>query len=369
VRRLLQLLPLPLLFILGPLQVSPCGQSGCPNTLVNASEHIDGFLSKSGCVNPIVDDTYLKVGTQYQVDALATVTGYCQRTGFRCPTALTCGCYPDPNEYRGVAAINIRELDVSGAVVFYPNPNTGPATCDTRASGTTTPDSATWTFTVQGVRTLRYKNQVATASACNEGLVSVETDRRFIVTKCIPQFQRDANGNLIHLKPNPNAPYTTLVYIPPTMNTRMRAGIENAIAAWNDALAGSGLPRFQATDVLCGGAYCVKTQQDNIPTNDDCARGVYAADPTTGEVFSATITFPSVSGTWGIPFNTRLAEHELAHLLGLKENTTNCPTTDSLMRPVACNGGSFPTTPQPSDYLPVVQSVYGQTPTLTCPAG
>ena len=270
-----------------------------------------------------------------------------------------------------MAGINIRELDVAGSATYYPNPNNAPPTCDTRGSGTTSPDSFNWTFAVEGVRTLRYKNQVATASACNEGLVSVETDRRFIVTKCIPKFQRNANGDLIHLVPNPNPPNTILVYIPPGvgMNSLMRSGIENAIAAWNAALVGSGLPVFQSTDVPCSGQYCVKTQQDNIPTGQDCAQGQIVASSSTGEVISATITFPSASGAWNIPFNTRLAEHELAHLLGLTDNNTSCPTAASVMKPVACGATSgFPTTPQPSDYLPVVQSTYGQAPTTTCPA-
>ena len=111
----------------------------------------------------------------------------------------------------------------------------------------------------------------------------------------------------------------------------MRTGIENAIDAWNDALTGSGLPVFEATDVSCGGPYCINTQQDNISTGQECATQNINVNSATGEVSSTTITFPSASSGWNIPFNTRLAEHELGHLMGFKENTTS-----------------------PSDYLPVV---------------
>lgn len=150
----------------------------------------------------------------------------------------------------------------------------------------------------------------------------------------------------------------------------MRVGITNAVAAWNAAFAGiPGTPVFETTETPCSGQYCVTTQQDNISTGSECAVGAISVNPGTGEILSATITFPSASSNWSENFTTRLAAHELGHTLGLANNNTSCATTASLMRPVSCNAnGGFPVTPQPSDALPVTKTTYGQTPPPTCPA-
>jgi hypothetical protein len=305
----------------------------------------------------------LKVGPPYPADALATVTGYCQAYN-------SLSCEPFPPKYRGVAAINIRDPLAQGQIVYYPEPNNNPPSVDTRDAGTTKPDSANWTFAHEGVRTLRYRLTVGTSSLCNEGIVHVHTDREFIVTKCIPQFQRNSQGAIVHLVPNPNPPNVTYVYVPPGagMNAQMRAGIVAGVEAWNQALSGSaGTPVFQITETPCGGPYCVKTEQDNISTDTKCAiQSIDVAQ--SGGVVQTTITFPTVSSGWPLAFNTRLAAHELGHLLGLAEGK-NCPSAASLMRPAPCGAKTgYPTSPQPSDELPVKKTTYGQTPAVTCPA-
>jgi hypothetical protein len=114
-------------------------------------------------------------------------------------------------------------------------------------------------------------------------------------------------------------------------------------------------------DISCGGPYCVRTEQDNVPTGSECATGTHSIDLATGNVLAARITFPSASGAWGEPFTTRLAAHELGHLLGLDDLPTGCATSASVMRPVSCGAtGGFSTAPQPSDYLPVTHSTYGE---------
>jgi hypothetical protein len=106
------------------------------------------------------------------------------------PRAAASCCSP---RYRGVAFIRIKDTEEVSATFYYPDPNSGPPTVDTRASGTTSPDSATYSFTKEGVRTLGYGLAVKTSFPCENPNLEKTVNRQFVVTKCVFSVFQTAN--------------------------------------------------------------------------------------------------------------------------------------------------------------------------------
>lgn len=101
------------------------------------------------------------------------------------------------------------------------------------------------------------------------------------------------------------------------------------------------------------------------PINPAACGEAHGGGPGPGGVFSShATTYIKPGYSTDADYLEFLIGHELGSLLGLM-NTENCTSPNSIMNPgQGCNTlvtptGNLPTTPQPSDALPVDDTVYG----------
>ena len=327
-------------------------------------ENTTPFVSRNG--NQCEAGAYVRRAVPYTVHFLTQVSGSCD---IYFSDYLPPACIFGSTQNRGVGWSGVYEAGVSGTTSVYPNPNNFPQTLDTRQSGTSAPDNPTYSFSVEGAnRTLTVESSIY-ATNCDFQPESVTTQIAFTVVNCVPQWLKTEQGALRrHAPTNP-----IIVRVPPSMNTMMKQGISAAVAAWNAALNNYGAtvgPRYEYSESstpCVAGPNCINTQQGTVPGYpNDCALATIGADPGTGLITNSTVLFPTQSSGYNINFATRLAAHELAHHLGLANNTSTCQTINSLMKPVTCGASSgFPTAPTVSDHLAVARSYQGET-TAVC---
>jgi len=351
------------IYLLLAVTSGAAGQDNCPDTPHPGSESVTPFVSRSG--NDCAAGSYLRSSVSYNANFRTEVSGTCDVIIW--DPAIP-GCRYDSTTNRGIGASTINENGVAGSVIVYLNPNNFPAIIDTRLSGTSAPDTPTWTFNTQGEnRQLRFQSNIL-ATSCSL-LNSVQTTIGFTVVACVPEFLRTNQGQIVHNQPT--NPIT--VVVPTSMNTRMKTAIHNAVDRWNDALNSYGTsagPRYaySETSTPCTtGPTCVNTQTGSMDLTKMCAVGNHTVDSVTGEVLAGQITFPPESSGWSQAFDDRVAAHELGHLLGLDENISSWSAANSLMKPVVCGASSgYPTGPTLSDHMPVVRTTYQGESSATC---
>jgi hypothetical protein len=233
--------------------------------------------------------------------------------------------------------------------VFVNNPGNAPPPhiFDTTVTGTTSPENVAWTFSTIGDRVLNYG---ATYSLTNCGIQpnTKEQTLNVYAVRCLPVWLRNtATSPIVHVQPT-----TIYVYISSGLGINVQQGIRDSIRTWNAALdpyrGSTVLPTFAETAARCGGAYCINMDV-GTPSGSECAGGPLTYDSSTGEITSSNIYWPNASFSWNLAFDQRTAAHELAHHLGLQDNSSFCPSTSdgSVMKPVSCGAapGNYPTSP------------------------
>ena len=338
----------------------------CPDLpFPNDPATLEIFVSKNN--NACAPGSYVRTGTSYDAHFRTITHASCDI--YVWDTGIP-GCRLDHTDDQGVGASSIIEYGVPGWSVIQTNPvSSFPLQLDTRQSNTSTPDTPTWNFGTEGQRVLRFQSTLENVCAGLEP--SVEEDIAFNAVACIPKFNTVISGAIVHNEATQTPPI--VVRVPPTMNLRMRTGIQNAVTRWNTALNLHGAtvgPRYEyfESSTPCGGTRCINTQEGTVNLPGECAKGSLGTDPATGLIVSSTVTFPPQSSSWPQSFNDRLALHELGHHLGLDENTGgSCSSWYSVMKPITCGATfGYPTAPTVSDHLPPAWTTYQGGSMATC---
>jgi hypothetical protein len=221
----------------------------------------------------------------------------------------------------------------------------------------------------------------ALSTSCNTPTVSSVVTRNFNVVACEPKWSLTGNPLVQeHLQAT-----TITLYIPPgplydtLVGPNANLAAASAVAAWNQALAGTGVT-LQISDQDCGsGPACIPVSSTTSDLGG-CAQYSGLPDVTTGEIRSSTLQLQAAY--WPNASQARLTRtiaHELAHALGLDHN--KCALTNSLMSVpnvpldfpsvyAACTDATGMTTvPNLTDILPLVQSTYGNHNRTVCGYG
>ena len=311
---------------------------GCPDyPKLPVGEAIAQYVSKNG--NACAPGSYLKLGTTYDTDFVTVVYGGCERH------------YPPPScpiygniEWRFIGASSITEAGVSGWTPVYPNPNTGPATLDTRSINTSTPDVPQWTFYTEGARQLRSASNIGIN--CGSPVTLVETTKTFNVVKCEPIFYNDNR----HFD-------AAEIYIFLPANSLYSAGLDAAIADWNSKLTGTGVHLNRQTTSCSAGPHCVNAIVDT--TIGACGWADPGGTDSNGVAQNPVLKINS-NYTFSTAGLQRTFAHEIGHLLGMANYViVTCGSNDAVM------SDNFDCTTNPlanvatSDWLPVAKSVYG----------
>jgi hypothetical protein len=126
--------------------------------------------------------SYVRTATSYKTDFHTSVSGSCDVYIY---DSQIPGCVYHSTQNRGIGSTTIEEIGAFGWTVVYPNPNNFPAQLDTRPSGTSSPDSPSWTFYYEGDRTVDFKSNI-TVTACNLQPNFVLAQAAFTAVKCVP---------------------------------------------------------------------------------------------------------------------------------------------------------------------------------------
>lgn len=237
---------------------------------------------------------------------------------------------------------------------------------DSRVPGTTSPEGRSWSpgYFI-GPTTIKTTSTID-VTQCNMYPMSEIWERTAKVVACLPEWSKDALDNIKRLA-NDGTPIK--IQSPVGEGQPLYVAIETATKAWNDALESAGENRiFDETPApsctIQQGGHCVKMLVQS-PPEDPTLCGQANGPVDANGIFTA---FPTI---WIKPqystdpdYLAFLIGHELSHLLGVK-NALGCTSPNSIRNDVdVCNSlvtteGNLPTVPQPSDVLPVVDTVYG----------
>jgi hypothetical protein len=352
--------------VLRPGTVSECAPQACNHIPHGGPESLEGFTQRLGGGCQASHLGYVKQWTKYIVHTHATAIGSCEHRSFQC---ATCPCETIGWNERNVQSIGVAYFDPMWPT--WPN-SLGPIypvaaeahDVDSRLPGTTTPPPDGRQFTPYYVgRYAVFQQSQIDPTACNMTPTQVEWSMALKSVACLPTFMIK-EPNILRL-PNDG---TRVKIAAPETSGPVRTAIEAAAKAWNATLVSWGEnPIFDETaqTVLCmpsQGAHCVQVRVIEPPGAACSAARADATEGGADGIFDST-TFIDIKPGYSTNASwlSYLLSHELGHLLGLM-NADNCPTNTSVMAPSAggCNNlGDSPTTPRPSDGLPVADTVYG----------
>jgi hypothetical protein len=310
---------------------------------------------------------YVKFADSYRVGVRVEVTGHCQASVWN-PIPFPGACFDGELRVRNVGGTSLFDsyqpfphfgnVQPSNAFTIQYVNTTGPV--GTLSTG------APWAFvTVEGSHVITSVTSW-NITGCNFTPLNFVQDAPFKahVVRCLPQWQKQADGDQIKLSKT-----AISVYIDPRLNARMRGAVEDAVEIWDDILGP--LPTLTVTGTPCvtPTATCITARTAdpgdvNYPAECAITDFGQAAD---GGILSPVMKFLPESATWSVEADRHWALHELTHLLGLDESSSSCPNSQSLMKPVACNASGTLQAPTISDRLPVLNSSYGNDPTVACP--
>jgi hypothetical protein len=340
------------------------GQS-CPNVGSVPDPDVGGaYLVTSDGTCTLASGGYIKkqnTGTdaaKYKVHFVATVTGGCQARVAQC-SPLPCQCIDSTYYVRNLGTSQVqRNGAVLGNVAVL---NSTVQHYDTFVPTGTGQQGWSWKPTTEGKFT--YTSTIRTnATVC--GLTPTESaGTPFVanVVKCRPYYQTDPTDptETIRLPQGP-----ILIHVPGGQSDLVSAA--NAVAAdYTSGLAGTGIT-VTRTDTPCSGGNCV-----NVITGDTgpaCARWLGEWN-SQGVITESTVIYPTNHG-YASSTVRRYMAHELGHLLGLDDSEqADCFASSSIMSsgdPCGTEYTGDALSPQPSDFLPIANSVYGTLPRTVC---
>lgn len=254
-------------------------------------------------------------------------------------------------QYRGIGASSIIEVGVYGWVIVYPNPNSNPATLDTRGLNTSTPDIPQWTFYYEGERQLQIQSNIS--ENCSSTVTSVAQTVTYNVVKCEPFWYADNR----HLDAA-----TINIFLP--SNSPHSSALDAAISDWNSYLSGTGVTLNRVTSSCTAGPQCVNVVTQALASGD-CGE----ADPQ-GLSGSGVAQDPVIRMNSNMTFTAtgrqRTLAHEIGHLLGMANYDLNCLQADAVMQDNFNCEDTVSQAVKMSDWLPVKKSVYGNGPKNKC---
>jgi hypothetical protein len=355
---------------LRPGIVSECAQEPCTHLPHGGGETLEGFVHGGGC--QASNQGYVMQWSIYTVHTRATALGWCEHRSFPCPT---CPCSQIGSNERGVISIGLWYFDPIWPTWPYSlgpiYPSVEAHEVDSRVPGTTDPPGRGFTPYYIGRYALTQKSFID-PTACNMTPQNVEWSMALKSVACLPDFRINENGT-INRVPNDGTPVRFVTPFADPSNP-ITAAIGAAAQTWNMVLqTWDENPIFneEPSTVPCvgdEGGHCVRVLIEN-PVEDQgaCAQTFRYPGGDDGVIDYAPIIRIRPGYSTDPTYLLHLLSHELGHLLALR----NVPCgVNSVMSVIpACNtlgNPAIPSSPQPSDGLPVADTVYGPGSTASC---
>jgi hypothetical protein len=324
-----------------------------------ASVSVDSPLTCSDLDPNVPNRAFVKVGTQVNVDALATATGHCevwyQQTYWW-------------SEYRYFAYIHWSNTPPGGSTSWahfagpWPPPAIDPTQFDTKNPGTGTGTQTFWLNT-EGKYTLEFESQLGTTSCSLPGYSdSPRTSVELNAVKCRPLF-----SSYGHFAADTNP---IVIYLPSGSTwDAAEAALEYAKDSWNAQMPSNA--QYSVARGTCnGGAGCVQVAESG--TQSFCG---YASTTSNSNLITgnAVLTLRGDWRTWSPASLKRTFAHELGHFRGLDNYDSStgspaCAINDAVMQAgFDCGPNEAPMTDvKPSDSRPADSTVYNGNTSVYC---
>jgi hypothetical protein len=363
--------------VLRPGTVSECAQEPCTHIPHGSGESLEGFLHGGAC--QASNQGYIMRWSQYTFHTHAIAQGWCEHRSFPCPT---CPCSPlqpphDRNE-RDVISVGLGYYDPMWPTWLNPISPIYSSTpenhdLDSRIPGTSSPPPDGRGFTPYYVgRYALVQQSNLDPTACNMTPTTVQWSMALKSVDCLPTFRTQPNGTIIRV---PNDATRVSIVAPFGPTHPITIAIEAAAKAWNAALVSWGeSPIFDETaqTTLCTGSqggHCVNVVIQHYPDAPlVCAAAERDPGGEDGIVDNNARIYIRPDYSTDPTYLRHLLSQELGHLLGLDDAV--CGINSVMSGIAACNSlgtpPTVPSSPTPSDALPVADTSYGPGSRATC---
>ena len=205
-----------------------------------------------------------------------------------------------------------------------------------------------------------YYNTISLSTSCNiQPTDSATVTRTATVLKCQPVFD---NG---HVGP-PASPNKVKVYLPtPDMDSAYSA-LEFATNTLNGVLPTD--VQFEIVRSSCGtGPACIQVgTAANVTGCGSSSFNIGLLGVASGNIVLNLATDWNTPNVWTTSGLKRTLLHELTHFLGLTDAPACMAYEPAMYKQFDCRSGLASTSLQPSDYLPILKSIYGPGAKTTC---